>query len=97
MDRRTLEMVTKEQAPEKSGSSLYERIEYLASIGKLTPALRDWAHALRVLGNEALHDVADMTQSEAEQAHDLTRFILIYLYTLPRQVEIARELRSGNG
>jgi len=96
MDRRTLEMVTKEQAPEKADATLYERINHLAEAGKLTPALKEWAHSLRVVGNEALHDEDGISDTEAIQAHELTRFILIYLYTLPTQVELAQKLRQKN-
>jgi len=94
MDRRTLEMVTKDKAPEKQKDTLYQRIEYLAAKGELPRALKEWAHGLRSLGNEALHSIEDVTDIEARQAHDLTRFILIYLYTLPMQVDMARALRE---
>jgi len=94
MDRRTLELVTKEQAPEKANATLYARIEHLADTGKLTPALKDWAHALRIVGNEALHEIEDITKEEVRQTHELTRFTLIYLYTLPTQVALSREDRQ---
>jgi len=95
MDRRTLEIVTKEKAPEKTNATLYERIEYLTAAGQLTRSLKDWAHTLRALGNEALHAIEEVDENEATQAHNLTRFILIYLYTLPKQVELARQLREN--
>jgi len=85
--------VTKEQAPNRKHDTLYARIEYLASIGKLTASLKEWAHALRALGNNALHDEQDIAGEEAVQAHNLTRFILIYLYTLPKQIELSRTIQ----
>jgi len=90
MDRRALELVTHEQSPEKGKATLYQRIDHLVKTGELTPALGDWAHQLRSLGNGAVHDPEGIGQSEAVQAHDLTRLILIYLYTLPRQIELSR-------
>lgn len=95
MDRRALEISTKEMAPEHIKLSLYQRIEKLADAGKLTPSLKEWAHDLRLLGNDALHEIDGVTEEEATQAHELTRFVLIYLYTLPAQVEQARAEREN--
>ena len=97
MDRRALEIATKEMAPEHAGLSLYARIEKLAKAGKLTESLKDWAHDLRLFGNDALHEIEGVSRNEATQAHELTRFTLTYLYTLPKQVELARvERENGN-
>lgn len=96
MDRRALEIATKEMAPSKTNESLYKRIEHLESEGKLTPSLKEWAHSLRLLGNEALHEIEGVEPEEARQAHELTRFILIYLYTLPTQVERAKAEENGS-
>lgn len=97
MDRRALEIATKEMAPEHAGLSLYKRIEKLAESGRLTESLKDWAHSLRAVDNEALHDIDGVDENEASQAHELTRFILTYLYTLPEQVKRARAARENGG
>lgn len=94
MDRRALELATKEMAPDHAGLSLYQRIEKLAEAGKLTPSLKDWAHDLRIVGNEALHEAEGPGSDQAIQTHELTRFVLTYLYTLPVQVAKAREARE---
>src|SRR5690606_25699971 len=97
MDRRALEIATKEMAPDHAALTLYKRIEKLAEIGKLTESLKDWAHDLRLVGNGAVHEIEGLEEAEAIQAHELTRFILIYLYTLPAQVAQARADReNGN-
>jgi hypothetical protein len=95
MDRRALELATKSIAPDLAGETLYRRIELLAGRHLLTPALADWAHALRTLGNDALHEEDGVTHDEARQTHELTRYILIYLFTLPEQVRASREARAG--
>lgn len=96
MDRRALEISTKEMAPEHVDLSLYKRIEKLAEAGKLTPSLKEWAHDLRIVGNGALHEIDGLTEDEATQTHELARFILTYLYTLPAQVEEARKARESS-
>jgi hypothetical protein len=95
MDRRALEISTKEMAPEHAALKLYKRIEKLADSGRLTPSLKEWAHDLRIVGNDALHEIDGLTEDEATQTHELARFVLIYLYTLPAQVEEARKARES--
>lgn len=90
MDRRALELATKLIAPEHAALSLFHRIERLAADHLITPALRDWAHSLRTIGNESLHDIEGVTHDEARQTHEVTRFVLTYLFTLPKQVELSR-------
>lgn len=95
MYRRCMEIALKEFAPEVQAWKLEKRIDKLASENRITPALKDWAHELRLDGNEALHAQAPATQELAEQMHGLCNFLLIYLYTLPEQVRQARATREG--
>lgn len=90
MDRRALEIGTKLIDPGLAGLKLNQRINELANKNLITPALRDWAHGLRIVGNDALHDMEGVTIEEAKQAHELTRFMLIYLFTLPEQVRLSK-------
>ena len=96
MDRRALEIATKEIAPTHAKLGLYQRIEKLAAERLLTESLKEWAHGLRLIGNDAVHEIDGITQDEATQTHMLTRFILIYLYTLPAQVAEARKARENS-
>ncbi|MBV7482504.1 DUF4145 domain-containing protein [Bordetella sp. BOR01] len=91
MDRRALELATKTMAPEHSNLTLYKRIEELAKLHKITPDLQAWAHDLRVVGNDALHEIDGVDEKEATQAHELTRYMLLYLFTLPTMVAAAKE------
>ncbi len=95
MDRRALEIATKKFAPDLVDKTLQRRIDVLAERYLLTPALRDWAHELRTLGNDALHDEDGVTSEEARGTHELTRYVLTYLFTLPEQVRASREARAG--
>ncbi len=95
MDRRALEIGTKLIAPDLANDNLWNRIEKLAEKHLITPSLKEWAHKLRIFGNEALHDIDGVTLEEAKQAHELTRFMLIYLFTLPEQVRLSKEANSN--
>jgi Domain of unknown function (DUF4145) len=88
--RRALELGLKELSPEVDAWRLERRIDHLAEKHLITPAIKEWTHQIRVLGNEATHE-GEATKAEAEQMHNLCKFILTYIYSLPTQVELARE------
>lgn len=94
MFRRVLEIALKEFAQDIEARTLEKRIDKLAADHLITPAMKEWAHNLRLDGNEAIHGLEEATQELAEQMHDLCKFLLIYLYTLPKQVAEARNKRG---
>lgn len=95
MLRKCLEVALKEFAPEVEAWKLEKRIDKLADEHRITPALQDWAHELRLDGNEALHDIEPASEELATRMERLTYFLLLYLYTLPKQVESARAAREN--
>lgn len=90
MGRRAIDVGTKLFAPDLEKFLLNDRINRLAADHRLTPALKDWAHSLRTVGNEALHGVDGVTGEEAAATVALARYVLIYIFTLPMQVQLAR-------
>lgn len=88
-------MTLKELAPDLEARTLMQRIDKLAAEHRITPAIKDWAHDLRLDGNEAVHGDEEATQEVTDQMHNLTYFLLTYLYTLPKQIEDARARRAG--
>ena len=71
--------------------NLRSRIDTLAHHHLITPAMCEWAHQIRDDGNEANHeeDVV-FEQSDAEQMQAFTELFLIYAFTLPERVRLAR-------
>ena len=63
--------------------NIYQRIEALAAKGALTSDLKDWAHAVRLGGADAAHDLDPFTQEEADELLDFAELYLIYVYSLP--------------
>lgn len=97
MLRKCMEVALKQFAPDVEAWKLEKRIDKLAAEHLITPALKDWAHELRLDGNEALHGTEPATEELATRMERLTHFLLVYLYTLPAQVEQARtERENGN-
>jgi len=83
--RRVLELTLKDKAPDLKGT-LEKRIDKLADGGRLTPDIKDWAHNIRDLGNEATHDEDEPTEDDIADMAAFTRVVLEYLYTMPAKV-----------
>lgn len=97
MCRKVLEVSAKNLAPESKGKSLYNRIEDLAATHQITPAMKDWAHAIRLDGNEAAHEEEPMTEADAKQLFSFTEVFLMYAYTMPGMLaERRREAEPGS-
>jgi Domain of unknown function (DUF4145) len=62
---------------------LMKRIDKLAADHKITPQLQEWAHAIRVDGNDAVHDPDEFAEDEAKQICEFTRTFLEYVFTMP--------------
>lgn len=88
--RKTLEIALKDLSPEIEAWKLEKRIDKMADQHLITPSIQEWAHQLRLDGNEALHESEDPTIDDARQMESLTRFVLMYIYTLPGQIAEAR-------
>lgn len=70
---------------------LYKRIETLADKGLLTPAMRDFAHRIRTLGNEASHETPVVFDEEIENLALFSKLFLMYQFTLPAMLPPAAE------
>jgi len=92
--RKCLEMALREFAPDVEAWKLEKRIDKMAQMHLITPALQTWAHELRIDGNEALHGDEEPPKALVTHMERLTYFLLVYLYTLPAQVEQASTLRQ---
>ena len=83
---RALDVGTKLIAPEFKGQ-LYARIRHLADTGRIAPDLADWAHEIRSIRNDALHEVEGIGRTELTAVRGLTDMVLRYLFTLPGMVK----------
>lgn len=93
--RRCMEIALKQFAPDVEAWKLEKRIDKLAAENRITPAIQQWAHELRLDGNEAVHADEDASEEMVDQMHHLTYFLLTYLYTLPNQIEEVRARREA--
>ena len=96
MFRSALEAGLKEKFPDIDGT-LYERIEQAAAQQGLTPDLADWAHRIRLDGNDAVHGDEEFLKEDAERLHAFTELVFLYLVTLPGMLEKARGEQTDGG
>lgn len=96
MYRKAMELGLKDKSPGIEAWKIEKRIDKMAAEGLITKELQDWAHELRLDGNDAVHD-DEMDKDDADRMHNFCKFLLTYLYTLPEQVKAARALRTEEG
>lgn len=89
MYRKAIELALKHLDPALSGT-LQKRIDALVERHMLTPDLGQWAHQIRVLGNESVHDEEPPTRDELTALRSFTSLALQYLFTLPKMVELRK-------
>jgi hypothetical protein len=85
--RRALEAAIKHATPEGKGN-LFQRIESLATAGKLTTNMKDFAHRIRTLGNEASHETPVIEDDEIDDLAVFTKLFLMYEFTLPGMLPV---------
>lgn len=90
MCRQALERALTYIKPDTKGQILFQRIEKIHKEGLIISALKDWAHNIRVLGNDAAHE-DDFIEKEAKELVEFTELFLTYLFTMPEKVKKSRE------
>ncbi|MDN7754082.1 DUF4145 domain-containing protein [Burkholderia gladioli] len=88
MFRRCLEIALKQHSPDIEAWKLDKRIDKLFAEGRITKDLQEWAHRIRLEGNDALHEEEEFTKETASEMMEFTRMVLVYLYTLPERIRI---------
>ena len=89
MFRKTLETALKERFPDLKGT-LHDRIRKAADDGALARDMAEWAHHIRIRGNDAAHEEEPFSEDEARDLRSFTDLLLRYLYTLPGMLAEAR-------
>lgn len=67
------------------GKNLFQKINDLEAKRLIPPAMRDWAHHIREIGNEGAHG-SHADKHDAEQAVYFAEMLFTYLYTLPTKM-----------
>lgn len=81
--RALVETVCKER--KASGRNLEERIDTLVNQGVLTRDGAEILHSLRIMGNDAAHEVKPHTTEDLNAAFDVIEYVLTGVYLLPQR------------
>ncbi len=94
MCRKCLEALCREQGATKG--SLKERLVQLGEAGQIDQKLLVWADELRLIGNDAAHDLdVVIEQVDARDALDFVEAILMYAFSLNRKFEEFQKRRRA--
>jgi len=92
MCRKVLEGVCDSHKAE--GNNLANRLKNLSERGELDKRLYEWITTLRIVGNEAAHDVnVTVSREDASDLLDLTEAVTEYLYTFKEKFEAFQKRR----
>ena len=97
MARSAVQLVLR--AHKAKGKNLKEEIDDLAAQGLLIPIMKDWAHEVRVLGNEGTHPQpgTDGTgQGDAVAVVEFLNFLMQVLYDLPHDIDQFRANKKSS-
>jgi len=92
--RKVLEISCKTLDPDFSGN-LEKRINNLADQHIITRQLAEWAHAIRIDGNFAAHELDSVDESFAKELFNFTEIFLMYVFTLPGMLAARRAQKPG--
>lgn len=68
------------------GEKFIDYVNHLASNGFIPPNGKGWVDHIRKRGNEATHEIALMTQGDAEELIAFTEMLLKFIYEFPGRV-----------
>ncbi len=66
--------------------SFVKYVEYLSENGYTPPNARDWIDKIRLMGNEATHDLVFWDKDAAETIGKFLMYLLIFIYELPNSI-----------
>ena len=97
MARSAIQLITRYQ--KAVGKNLKEEIDDLAVKGMLPPVMKEWAHEVRVLGNENAHPKPGDKGTEQKDANDIVQFLSFLLtmtYNLPHEIQQFRQRKKSD-
>ncbi len=93
MCRRTLEGICAHH--NMQGGNLVKKLQQLRADGVIEQRLFEWADSLRMVGNEAAHDVTStVSKEDARDLLDFTRALVEYIFTFTESFRKFQERRA---
>jgi hypothetical protein len=84
---KTVEVSIKAIAPNSKGS-LAARIDQLAESGNLSADVQKWAHEVRIIRNDAVHETTEPSAQDISEIAEFVEAFLIFVFTMPKKYEM---------
>ena len=96
MCRRTLEAVCKDKGI--TTGNLNKKLDGLHTLNIIDSKMIQWAHSIRMLGNEAAHDTdIEIQKDDSKDIVEFTEALLFYIYELNKKFDEFKTRRKGAG
>ena len=78
-----------------TGKNLKQKIENLKKTNHIDERLLNWGHQIRLIGNEAAHDIdKPVSKKDAQDILEFTEAILIYVFSLTKRYDALFKRRN---
>jgi hypothetical protein len=84
---KVLEVSLKTIDPNAKGS-LAERIDAIAETGRISRDVRKWAHEVRIVRNDAVHEIEEPSESDIAEVAEFVEAFLTFVFTMPKKYEL---------
>jgi hypothetical protein len=84
---KVLEVSLKTIGPDLKGTPA-SRIDALAASGRLSADVQKWAHEVRIVRNDAVHEIAEPTEADIAEMAEFVEAFLIFVFTMPTKYEL---------
>jgi len=92
--RKCIEIICKLNSIEKGG--LAQKLKKLCKSLSLPVYIVEAAECIRLVGNQAAHDIDDIHPLNAQQIDDFLKVLVEYIYVLPSKIEWFKHVNSSN-
>jgi len=79
-----MHIAVEKNAPE--GKSFLEYVEYLCDNRYVPPDGKGWVDHIRKMGNEANHEIAEVSRTDAEELISFSEMLLRFVFELPARI-----------
>lgn len=94
--RRTLQVICLDKGASKT-KKLHEQIDELFTKNVITQDIKDWAHEVRYVGNDAAHpNATDVTKDDARDILELLESMCDVLYIAPARAAARKAKRTAS-
>lgn len=84
---KVLEVSLKKIDPDTKGS-LSDRIDAVAAKDRISGDVKKWAHEIRIVRNDAVHEVDEPSESDIAEIAEFVEAFLIFVFTMPKKYEL---------